>query len=82
MKLTDLTQLDEISYDEVDKILARYEDLYVIIEYRLQKFGALDDAETYRLFDGTLSELRQTSDIKKRRAIANQIKEAHMETPK
>lgn len=72
-KLKDITQLDEISYDEVDKILQKYEDTWAIVEYRLKKFGSLHDEKTYTAYDEFMADLPQTREIRRRRAIAIQI---------
>lgn len=77
-KLTDLQQLDDVSYDDVDKILAHYEDTRAIIEHRLEKIGSLKDRETYARYDDLLDELPQYKEIKRRRAIAKQIMEAEL----
>ena len=74
-KLTDVSQLDWVSYDDVDKILQTYEETRAIVEYRLRQMGDLTDATVYKKFDELLGELKQSKDIQRRRAIAGQIKE-------
>lgn len=74
-RLMNLDDLDEISYDEVDKILQRYEEARAIVEYQLKKFGSLDDKETYANFQDFMERLPQTREIKRRCAIAEQISE-------
>lgn len=78
-KLTDLTQLDDVTYDEVDKLLQLYEDTRAIVEYRLRKLGSLEDAEPYEQYDAVLSELKQSKDVQRRRAIARQVREYYSE---
>ena len=77
-RLMDWTQLDDVSYDEVDKILIHYEEAYVIVEARLEKIGSLDDPATYDNFVSFLSELPKTKEVKRRIAIAKQIREKHI----
>lgn len=77
-KLMDLADLDEVSFDEVDKIIARYEDLRAIVEARLKKIGSLYTTKTYKDYDDMLGELSQNRDVKKRRAIAKQIRDEHL----
>ena len=61
-KLTDLSQLDWVSYDDVDKILQTYEETRAIVEYRLRQMGDLTDATVYKKFDELLGELKQSKE--------------------
>ena len=81
-KLMNVAQLDQVSYDEVDKILQTYEDTRAIVEYRLRQIGDLTDEDVYKQFDDLLGELKQSKDIQRRRAIAKQIKEFYSEAKK
>jgi len=77
-KLTDLQQLDDVTYDEVDKLLEHYEDTRAIVEHRLSKIGSLTDPETYNKYEDVLSEMPQYKEIKRRRAIAAQIAQENL----
>lgn len=77
-KLMDLTQLDDVSYDEVDKILQRYEETRIIVEHQLKKIGSLEESETYESYIGVLEELPKTKEVKRRIAIANQVRDEHI----
>ncbi|MBQ3336326.1 MAG: hypothetical protein IJG80_02875 [Selenomonadaceae bacterium] len=81
-RLMDLTQLDAISYDEVDKILQRYEETRIIVEHRLKKIGSLKESETYESYIGVLEELPKTKEVKRRISIANQIRDEHVSKEK
>lgn len=71
--LKDLQDLDSFSYDEVDAILARYERTREMLEYRLErKMGGIT-ASSIAEYDSILSELAQTRDVRRRRAILEQI---------
>lgn len=75
-KLTDITQLDNVTYDEMDNLLKKYEETRVIVEqHQLKKFGALDDPKTYSAFDEFMASMPQTKDTRRRRAIAEQIRD-------
>ena len=74
-RLMKLDDLDEISYDEVDKILQHYEEARAIVEYQLKKFGSLDEPKTYADFMDFMVRLPQTREIKRRMAIAEQVSE-------
>jgi len=81
-RLMDLTQLDDVSYDEVDKILQRYEETRIIVEHRLKKIGQLEEAETYKSYIDILEELPKTKEVKRRISIANQIRDEHISKEK
>lgn len=76
--LKDLQQLDAVSYDEIDKTLQLAEETRAIVEYRLRKIGSLTDKNTYDAYDNMLSELKQTKDIQRRRAIIQKIREENV----
>ena len=73
-----LAGLDEITRKEIETLLEKYTDTRAIVEYRLKKFGALDDAAIYENYDDVMSDLSQTKEIRRRRAIAQQIKDEHI----
>lgn len=77
-KLKDICDLDYVSYDEIDKICATYEDIRGGLEYRLKKRGSLTDPKNYEAIEEVYSECAQSKDIKKRRAILAQIREANL----
>ena len=79
-KLTNLQQLDDVTYDEVDKLLEHYEDTRAIVEHRLKKIGDLTDAATYEKYEDVLNELRQYKEIKRWRAIAGQIAQENLKS--
>ena len=72
--MQDLQQLDDVSYDEVDKILATYEAVRATLTRRIKNSGGLNNPAAYERLDAFFAECNQTRDIKKRRAILAQMK--------
>lgn len=76
--MKDLQQLDQYTYDKIEKEIINYEELRGIVEYRLKKIGSLEEAKTYALYDAVLGELKQTGDIKQRRSILEQVRSEYL----
>lgn len=76
-QLRDLQQLDDISYDEVDKILEKYEAIRMKLARWINAKGktAYKDPDTYATIDALLADLPQGREIKKHRAILAQMKQ-------
>lgn len=64
----DVMKLDEVSRAEVEKIVDTYKDLFAVTNAR-----AICGFKSYEHYDSVLEELKQTKDIKKRRAILKQM---------
>lgn len=80
--LKNLEQLDPYSYDDVDKIIVRYEDTRDKLTGQLiRNYGeeALRSPAAYKNLDEFYADLPQTKDIKRRRAILAQMKEEFAE---
>ena len=77
-ELMDLNQLDYVTYDELAKLLLKYEDVRGIVEHWVEKYGGRDDAKAYDLYDDFLSSVEQTKEIRRRRAILQQIREQYL----
>ena len=80
--LKSLEQLDPYSYDDVDKIIARYEETRDKLTGQLiRNYGetALRSPAAYKNLDEFYADLPQTKDIKRRRAILKQMKEEFAE---
>lgn len=73
-QLKDLQQLDPISYDEVDKILERYETLRVMLMRQLKRLNVEENPAAYDTLDSFLSDLNQSKEVRKRRAILAQMR--------
>lgn len=81
-RLKNLEQLDEISYDDVDKIIIKYEDTRDKLTGQLvRNYGedSLHMPEAYKMLDDIYADLPQTKDVKRRRAILNQMKKEFAE---
>ena len=81
-QLKDLQQLDPYSYDDVDKILVRYEDIRDKLTGQLiRNYGeeSLRMPEAYKKLDEFYADLPQSKDIRRRRAILAQMKKEFLE---
>ena len=77
--MKDLQQLDDVSYDEVDRILAKYEEIRQTLMRWLNAQGenAYKDPAAYARIDDFLADLSQSRDTKKRRAILTMMKKEY-----
>ena len=81
-QLKDIQQLDPISYDEVDKIILKYEDIRDKLTGQLIRIygeDALHMPEAYQMLDEIYAGLPQTKDVKRSRAILAQMKKEFLE---
>lgn len=81
-QLKDLQQLDPLSYDDVDRIIARYEETRDKLTGQLiRNYGeeSLHMPEAYQMLDDIYADLPQSKDIKRRRAILAQMKKEFLE---
>ncbi len=77
--MKDLQQLDDISYDEVDRIIAKYEEIRQTLMRWLNAQGehAYKYSVSYDRLDKFLADMSQSKDVKKRRAILAQMKKEY-----
>ena len=75
--MKDLQQLDDISYDEVDRIIGNYESIRCTLARWLNAMGenAIHDPNAYEKIDSRLSDLPQSKAVKKYRAILEQMRD-------
>lgn len=81
-QLKNIQQLDPISYDEVDKIIIKYEDIRDKLTGQLiRNYGeeSLHMPEAYKMLDDIYADLPQSKDVKRRRAILAQMKKEFLE---
>lgn len=75
--MKDLQQLDPISYDEIDRIIATAEGIRSTLARWINAMGedAIHDPKAYEKIDSHLRDLPQSKAIKKHRAILDQMKD-------